>query len=77
MKNLLVMVALPSGSSEAWEQGLLWVWQEEIAKQAGWGRGLVGPLFLTGLWRGPHASRPPLPFSEDTRAPSLLQLHSC
>lgn len=37
----------------------------------------VGPLFLTGLQRGPHASRPPLPFSEDTRAPRLLPLHAC
>jgi hypothetical protein len=45
--------------------------------QAGWSWGLVGPLFLTVLRRGPHASRPPLPFSEDTRAPILLQLRSC
>lgn len=36
--------------------------------QAGWGWGLVGPLFLTGLRRGPHASRPPLPFSEGPQA---------
>lgn len=28
MMNLLPRVMLPSGSSEAWEQGLLWVWQE-------------------------------------------------